>query len=63
MNDEIELELANLLCELVSAQRTIDRLEQLGYKQKTVKENLSMLIDGVLEQVQSRIQGGDNQDV
>jgi len=60
MNTEIKLEIANLLCELVSAQRTIDRLEQLGYKQKTVRENLTMLIDGVLEQVQSRIQGGDN---
>ena len=58
MNTETKLEIAELLCQLVSAQRTIARLEQLGYKQKTVKENLSMLIDGVLEQVQSRIQGG-----
>ena len=60
MNSETKLELANLLCQLVSAQRTIDRLERLGYKQKSVRENISMLIDGVLEQVQSRIQGGDN---
>ena len=51
MNTEIKLEIAELLCQLVSAQRTIDRLEQLGYKQKTVKENLSMLIDGVLERI------------
>lgn len=57
MNSQIKLEIADLLCQLVSAQRTVDRLEQLGYKQKTVRENLSMLIDGVLEQVQSRIQG------
>lgn len=49
MNSEVELELAKLLHELVSAKKTINRLEQLGYKQKTVRENLSMLIDGVLE--------------
>lgn len=51
MNSETKLELANLLCELVSAKKTIDRLEQIGYKQKTVRENLSMLIDGVLERI------------
>lgn len=55
MNSEIKLELANLLCELVSAKKTIDRLEQLGYKQKSVRENLSMLIDGVLERIRTEV--------
>jgi len=60
MNSEIKLEIANLLCELVSAQRTIDRLEQLGYKQKTAKENLSMLIDSVCERIKGEeIQNDD----
>lgn len=56
MNSEIKLEISELLCQLVSAQRTIDRLEQLGYKQKTVKENLSMLIDGVCERIKTEVQ-------
>lgn len=51
MNSQTKLEIAELLCQLASAQRTINRLEQLGYKQKTVRENLSMLIDGVCERI------------
>lgn len=53
MNSEIKLKISELLCQLVSAQRTVERLEQLGYKQKSVKDNLSILIDGVCERIKT----------
>lgn len=53
MNSQIKLEISELLCQLLSAQKTVDRLEQLGYKQKSVKDNLSMLIDGVCERIKT----------
>lgn len=59
MNSQVKLEISELLCQLASAQRTIDRLEQLGYKQKNVRENLSMLIDGVCERIKGEVTEDD----
>lgn len=54
MTPEIKLHLAQLISELSSSQKTVEKLEQLGYKQKTVRENIEFLIDSVLEGIENR---------
>lgn len=51
MTPEIKLHLAQLISDLSSAQKTVEKLEQLGYKQKTVKKNIGFVIDSVLENI------------
>lgn len=51
---EQSLHLAQLISDLSSAQKTVEKLDQLGYKQKTVKQNIEFLIDSVLEGIVNR---------
>lgn len=51
MTEEIKSELSHILTTLYEAQRGIERVEKLGYKQRNLSWDIHCLIDGILERM------------